>query len=270
MQAIPGCCAAVCAPGGVGAPTGRFCFEGFLSANKKERRARLEELRGEERTMVFHEAPQLRPTLADMLEVLGDRPVAPVPGADKSSMRRRCAPLCPGRPCIRRKSPREYVRGGRGPADRRARRDPGPGVRQVLRLRQEGVRMKDAVRRTAEETGLSRNDLYNAALAEMESLIKRDRREPVSLLPAIYGENSALGVIIGAEHIHSGEQLVRVDKGAYNNQRAPRSTARRFRRRTDRAGSGAAAHCPRGWKRWAQTRGTMPIVSQEKIRTTRQ
>lgn len=43
------------------------------------------------------------------------------------------------------------------------------GVRQVLRLRQEGVRMKDAVRRTAEETGLSRNDLYNAALAEMES-----------------------------------------------------------------------------------------------------
>ena len=42
-------------------------------------------------------------------------------------------------------------------------------VRQVLRLRQEGGRMKDAVRRTAEETGLSRNDLYNAALAEMES-----------------------------------------------------------------------------------------------------
>lgn len=44
--------------------------------------------------------------------------------------------------------------------------------------------------------------------------------EPVSFLPAIYGENSALGVIVGAEHVHSGEQLVRVDKGAYNNQRA--------------------------------------------------
>ena len=42
------------------------------------------------------------------------------------------------------------------------------GVRQVLRLRQEGVRMKDAVRRVAEDTGLPRNDLYNAALAEME------------------------------------------------------------------------------------------------------
>ena len=43
------------------------------------------------------------------------------------------------------------------------------GVAMVQSLRQQGQRMKDAVRRTAEETGLSRNDLYNAALAEMES-----------------------------------------------------------------------------------------------------
>ena len=71
VQAIPGCCAAVCALAVSGLPTGRFCFEGFLSANKKERRTRLEELSREERTMVFHEAPhKLRPTLADMLKVL--------------------------------------------------------------------------------------------------------------------------------------------------------------------------------------------------------
>ena len=77
VQAIPGCCAAVCALAVSGLPTGRFCVEGFLSANKKERRTRREELSHEERTMVFHEAPhKLRPTLADMLEVLGDRPVA--------------------------------------------------------------------------------------------------------------------------------------------------------------------------------------------------
>ena len=43
------------------------------------------------------------------------------------------------------------------------------GVRHLLRLRHEGVRKKDAGGRPAEETGLSRNDLYNAALAEMES-----------------------------------------------------------------------------------------------------
>ena len=42
------------------------------------------------------------------------------------------------------------------------------GVAMVQSLRQQGQRMKDAVRRVAEDTGLPRNDLYNAALAEME------------------------------------------------------------------------------------------------------
>ena len=73
VQAIPGCCAAVCALAVSGLPTGRFTFEGFLSANKKERREALTRLAAEQRTMVFHEAPhKLRPTLADMLELLGD------------------------------------------------------------------------------------------------------------------------------------------------------------------------------------------------------
>ena len=172
VQAIPGCCAAVCALAVSGLPTGRFCFEGFLSANKKERRARLEELRGEERTMVFHEAPhKLRPTLADMLEVLGDRPVALCRELTKLHEETVRTTLSQAVALYQEKEPRgEYVLVVAG-----AQRAAGPavaldqGVRQVLRLRQEGVRMKDAVRRTAEETGLSRNDLYNAALAEMES-----------------------------------------------------------------------------------------------------
>ena len=48
-----------------------------LAVNKKSRRERLESLKNEERTMIFHEAPhRLRATLADMAEVLGDRPIA--------------------------------------------------------------------------------------------------------------------------------------------------------------------------------------------------
>ena len=69
VEAIPGCCAAICALAVSGLPTGRFTFEGFLSANKKERRMALMRLQNEERTMVFHEAPhKLRATLADMAE----------------------------------------------------------------------------------------------------------------------------------------------------------------------------------------------------------
>ena len=64
VEAIPGCCAAVCALAVSGLSTRRFTFEGFLPANKKERRTALLKLQGEERTMVFHEAPhKLRATL---------------------------------------------------------------------------------------------------------------------------------------------------------------------------------------------------------------
>ena len=171
VQAIPGCCAAVCALAVSGLPTGRFCFEGFLSANKKERRTRLEELSREERTMVFHEAPhKLRPTLADMLEVLGDRPVALCRELTKLHEETVRTTLAQAVALYQEKEPRgEYVLVVAG-----AEKAAAPavtldqGVRQVLRLRQEGVRMKDAVRRVAEDTGLPRNDLYNAALAEME------------------------------------------------------------------------------------------------------
>ena len=70
--AIPGCCAAVNALAVSGLPTGRFCFEGFLPMNKKERRERLAALQTEERTMLFHEAPhKLRATLADLRDAFG-------------------------------------------------------------------------------------------------------------------------------------------------------------------------------------------------------
>lgn len=69
---IPGCCAAVNALAVSGLSTGRFTFEGFLTVNKKSRRERLEQLRNEERTMIFHEAPhKLRTTLDDLANAFG-------------------------------------------------------------------------------------------------------------------------------------------------------------------------------------------------------
>ena len=77
VQSIPGCCAAITALAVSGLPTGRFTFEGFLSANRAERRRQLSALADETRTMVFHEAPhRLRATLTDMAELLGARRVA--------------------------------------------------------------------------------------------------------------------------------------------------------------------------------------------------
>lgn len=53
-----------------------FEFIGFLSANKKERKDKLEEVKYETKTLIFYEAPhKLKTTLESMLEALGDRQV---------------------------------------------------------------------------------------------------------------------------------------------------------------------------------------------------
>ena len=167
VQSIPGCCACITALAVSGLPTGRFTFEGFLSANRKERREQLGELLGEVRTMVFHEAPhKLRPTLSDMLEILGDRPIALCRELTKLHEETMRTTLQGAVDYYRDNEPRgEYVLVVGG-----AQRREGPamtmeeGVARVLALREGGMRMKDAVRQVSADTGLNKNDLYDAAL----------------------------------------------------------------------------------------------------------
>ena len=167
VQAVPGCCAAIAALAVSGLDTRRFTFEGFLPSGKKERRAALEELTGEARTMVFHEAPhRLRATLGDMAEVLGDRPAALCRELTKLHEETVRTTLEQAAAYYAANEPRgEYVLVVAG----RLRQDRPPltleeGVARVLRLRADGIRMKDAVRQVADDTGLSRNELYDAAL----------------------------------------------------------------------------------------------------------
>lgn len=74
---IPGPSSALCALEVSGLPTDRFAFEGFLPRKSGRRRARIEELRGEPRTIIFFESPhRLKGALRDLLDVLGDRPAS--------------------------------------------------------------------------------------------------------------------------------------------------------------------------------------------------
>ena len=74
VSVIPGCCAAVSALSLSALATGRFVFEGFLPTQKKERESRLSALLGEERTMIFYEAPhRLRETLSCLADTFGER-----------------------------------------------------------------------------------------------------------------------------------------------------------------------------------------------------
>ena len=79
VSAIPGPSAVTAALAVAGLPTDRFCFEGFLPARPRERRAALEALAHERRTLVFFEAPhRIAAALTDMAAVLGPERAAVV------------------------------------------------------------------------------------------------------------------------------------------------------------------------------------------------
>ncbi|MBN9647771.1 16S rRNA (cytidine(1402)-2'-O)-methyltransferase [Terrisporobacter glycolicus] len=77
IDVLPGATAFVVALVGSGMNTHKFAFEGFLDRDKKIRRSRLEEIKEEERTMIFYESPhRLKDTLKDMLKILGNREIS--------------------------------------------------------------------------------------------------------------------------------------------------------------------------------------------------
>jgi 16S rRNA (cytidine1402-2'-O)-methyltransferase len=79
VVAVPGPCAVVAALSIAGLPTDRFVFEGFLPAKAGARRAQLELVSAEQRTLVFYEAPhRLAEVLADMATVFGPQRLATI------------------------------------------------------------------------------------------------------------------------------------------------------------------------------------------------
>ncbi len=77
VESVPGPTALTTALALSGMPSGRFCFEGFLSTNRAGRSEHLASLANETRTMLFYEAPhKLAATLRDLLAAFGNRPVA--------------------------------------------------------------------------------------------------------------------------------------------------------------------------------------------------
>lgn len=169
VVSIPGPCALVTALAVSGLPTGRFTFEGFLAMNRKNRRVHLESLRGEERTMIFYEAPHKLPaTLADMAQVFGgDRQLSLCRELSKLHEEVRRTTLEQAMAYYQENTPKgEFVlvvRGNPPAQNESATLEEGLALADRLR-EQEGLSMRDAVRRAAKELGLSRNELYSRAV----------------------------------------------------------------------------------------------------------
>lgn len=168
VECIPGPCALVTALAVSGQPTGRFTFEGFLAMNKKNRRAHLESLRTEERTMIFYEAPhKLCATLKDLCDTFGgDRPISLCRELSKLHEQILRTTIGGAMEYYEENSPKgEFVlvvRGAEPCEEQEVTIEDGLAL--VERLREEGLSTKDAVKRAAKELGLSRNELYDKAI----------------------------------------------------------------------------------------------------------
>ena len=169
VVAIPGPCALVAALAVSGQPTGRFTFEGFLAMNKKNRRSHLDSLRHEERTMIFYEAPhKLAATLRDLSDAFGpERPVSLCRELSKLHEEVRRTTLGEAADYYRDNAPKgEFVlvvRGAEPREEQEATLEDGLALVEKLRT-EEGLSLRDGVKRAAKELGLPKNQLYDLAL----------------------------------------------------------------------------------------------------------
>ena len=170
--AIPGPCALVTALCASGLPTGRFCFEGFLPMQKKERAVRLAELKSETRTMIFYEAPH---RLGQTLEALaaafgGDRRISLCRELTKLYEEYTRTTLAGALELLQTAPPRgEYVLVVEGAQPVQNAPDLSAAVAQMQALMRDGLSRKAAAKHVAEQSGIKKNELYEASLNTNET-----------------------------------------------------------------------------------------------------
>ena len=167
--AIPGPCALVTALCASGLPTGRFCFEGFLPTQKKERSARLTALQSETRTMIFYEAPhRLIATLEALCAAFGpDRRISLCRELTKLHEEYRRTTLGEAIGYYQENQPRgEFVLVLDGAAETAQTPDMEHALDALKQLIASGISRKDAAKQIAEQTGIKKNELYALSLEE--------------------------------------------------------------------------------------------------------
>ena len=165
VRVVPGPSAAIAALAISGLPTDRFVFEGFLPRKAGERRARLQALASDPRTIVLFESPKrVRATLVEALDVLGDRPAAVARELTKlheEVLRGRLSELPEMLDAATLKGEIVVVIGG---ADATAAPDAGELVEEARALMAEGTRARDAAKAVAKRHGASANEIYRALI----------------------------------------------------------------------------------------------------------
>lgn len=166
VESVPGPTAFATALAVSGMPSGRFCFEGFLSVNKPSRMKHLEEVKNERRTMIFYEAPhKLLRTLADMLEVFGDRKIAIVRELTKIHETVMHATFSEAIEYYKENEPRgEYVLIIEGAQEESVNYTLDDALKLAKELVKSGLSTSAAAKEAAQTTGIKKSEIYKAML----------------------------------------------------------------------------------------------------------
>ena len=166
VESVPGPTAFATALAVSGMENGRFTFEGFLSVTKRSRRAHLEEIKHEKRTMIFYEAPhKLSYTLRDLYEALGDRNIAIIRELTKiheEIIRTTLKQATEDFPDNNLKG--EIVLIIEGAKEEQKEMTLDDAVEMAKDYIAEGMSKNDAAKTAAHETGLRKSDIYKALI----------------------------------------------------------------------------------------------------------
>lgn len=166
VESVPGPTAFATALALSGMPSGRFCFEGFLSVNKPSRKQHLNEVKDERRTLIFYEAPhKLIKTLADMYEAFGDRKIAIVREITKIHETVMRTSFSEAIEFYKSNEPRgEYVLIIEGAKEEKASYTLEDAVKLAKKFIDEGQPSSAAAKEAAQITGIKKSDIYKQML----------------------------------------------------------------------------------------------------------
>lgn len=172
VTSLPGAAACITALTLSGLSTRRFCFEGFLPADKKEKAAILKDLKEESRTMILYEAPHhLVRTLTELYETVGNRKITLCRELTKKFETVLPTTLEEALALYEEEEPRgEYVLVIEGKSHQEKKEEEQKQWQalsieeHMAHYEKEGMDQKSAMKQVAKDRGVSKRDIYQYLL----------------------------------------------------------------------------------------------------------
>jgi len=168
VTSLPGPAACITALTMSGLPTRRFCFEGFLPSDNKDKKDVLKDLQEESRTIIIYEAPHhLKKTLKELYEVLGNRRISICRELTKKFEEVLPTTLEAALAMYETQEPRgEYVLVIEGKSFAEQKKEQEESFQEISieehmkRYEDQGVDHKEAMKLVAKDRGITKRDVY--------------------------------------------------------------------------------------------------------------